>query len=44
MIAVVFFMGLAMIPLFIVFSSSWVYILVCTAIIVLLSLFIVYDT
>jgi len=44
MIAIVVHVGIAMVPLFIVFSSKWVTILICTAVVLLLSLFIVYDS
>jgi hypothetical protein len=44
MIAIVAHIAIAMIPLFIVFSSRWVFLLVCIAAVLLLSLFIVYDS
>jgi hypothetical protein len=44
MMAIVVHVGIAMVPLFIVFSSKWVYVLICVAAILLLSLFIVYDS
>lgn len=33
-----------MVPLFIVFKERWIFILVCLAVIIIISIFIIYDT
>lgn len=44
LLTIVFHLLILLIPLLIVFNSNWIFIIVCLAIILLISIFLIYDT